>query len=192
MASLLTLWPLTAQANNLPIETITPVPPNVIAPFLVVHTPQFPDRSKQYQQALSYDAALSSCEAQGGTFNANGCYVPPPPPPPVVAPIQTSSVVIDYTNLYTPGQCVWAIKNWKPEVPNGLGDARNWGYALGYDTNPTIGAVAWTTAGYYGHVAEVVAISNGQVEVKEMNGYLGPFNIDYRWASINEFAYIHI
>lgn len=73
-----------------------------------------------------------------------------------------------------------------------MGDARNWGYILGYDSSPNIGAVAWTPAGAHGHVAVVVAVGSDGVEIKEENGPNGPWTIDYRWVSPSDFYYIHI
>lgn len=144
--------------------------------------PQLQRRKEQIERAKQAD-----CEAAGGTYSAGTCNYPPPPPPPVYRLYTHSG-----GNSYAPGNCTWGVKSWKPEVPNNLGDARNWGYALGYDSNPTVGAIAWTTAGYYGHVAVVIGIDGGQVQIQEENGLYGLGTVDTRWVWAGEFRYIHI
>ncbi len=55
---------------------------------------------------------------------------------------------------------------------------------------PALAAIAWTPAGYFGHVAVVEAIEGDRVLVSEMN-YLGPYIVNKRWASASSFKYIH-
>ena len=75
------------------------------------------------------------------------------------------------------------------------GNANQWGSgarAAGFsvDSTPTVGAVAETTAGAYGHVAVVEAISGGNVIVSEMN-YDGMGHFRYGTYSASYFQYIH-
>ena len=99
-----------------------------------------------------------------------------------------------YRNNYSAGQCTWYVASRRP-VPGNWGNARTWmggaqraGWATG--SVPAIGAIAWTPAGYYGHVALVVEISGSRVLVSEMN-YYGAFRVDQRWAPASSFAYIY-
>jgi hypothetical protein len=55
-----------------------------------------------------------------------------------------------------------------------LGNAKNWGAnakSRGYlvDTNPTVGSVAYTTAGEYGHVAWVAEVNGDNIVIEEYN-----------------------
>lgn len=109
-----------------------------------------------------------------------------------------SSGSTQYTagNSYTPGNCTWGVKNWKPNVPNFWGNANTWddnaragGFAV--NSSPSVGAVAQTDAGWAGHVALVVAVDGSQVTIKEMNNG-GLYNITTRTVSVSEFVYIHI
>ncbi len=75
------------------------------------------------------------------------------------------------------------------------GNANQWGAgarAAGFTVNstPSVGAVAETTAGAYGHVAVVEAISGGNVIVSEMN-YDGMGHFRYGTYSASYFQYIH-
>lgn len=77
------------------------------------------------------------------------------------------------SNGYDMYQCTWWVKQWKPSVGN-WGDAKDWGYAAQAEgwtisDTPTVGAVAWSTRGYYGHVAIVIGVSGGEVAIKEGN-----------------------
>jgi surface antigen len=99
-----------------------------------------------------------------------------------------------YRNTYLRGQCTWYVAG-RRQIPNNWGNARTWygraqsaGWSVG--TTPAVGAIAWTSAGWYGHVAVVEGIGNGQVYISEMN-YIGAFKISQRWAPINSFKYIY-
>lgn len=77
------------------------------------------------------------------------------------------------SNLYEPYQCTWWVKQWKPEVGN-WGNASNWGYAAQADgwtvsAIPKAGSVAWSTRGYYGHVAYVLEVGSTTVVIQEGN-----------------------
>ena len=68
------------------------------------------------------------------------------------------------------------------EIPGAYGNANEWGYRArreGYrvDNTPTIGSIAWSTAGGYGHVAWVSNVMGDNIEIEEYNyGYTGSYN----------------
>ncbi|KXU16381.1 Choline binding protein D [Streptococcus oralis] len=60
------------------------------------------------------------------------------------------------------------------EIPPAYGNANEWGHRArreGYrvDTKPEVGAIAWSTEGYYGHVAWVSEVSGDMIEIEEYN-----------------------
>lgn len=97
-------------------------------------------------------------------------------------------------NRYTPGQCTWYVYNMRPDIGSFWGNASQWLYnaqADGYATSsrPQVGAIAWTGAGYAGHVAYVQGVSGDMVTISEMN-YAGPYQISTRTVHYSEFQYI--
>ena len=68
------------------------------------------------------------------------------------------------------------------ELPGAYGNANEWGYRArreGYrvDNTPTIGSIAWSTAGTYGHVAWVSNVMGDKIEIEEYNyGYTEAYN----------------
>ena len=68
------------------------------------------------------------------------------------------------------------------EITGAYGNANEWGYRArreGYrvDSVPTIGSIAWSTAGGYGHVAWVSNVMGDNIEIEEYNyGYTGSYN----------------
>ena len=60
------------------------------------------------------------------------------------------------------------------EIPAAYGNANEWGHRArreGYrvDNTPTIGSIAWSTAGTYGHVAWVSNVVGDEIEIEEYN-----------------------
>jgi N-acetylmuramoyl-L-alanine amidase len=98
-------------------------------------------------------------------------------------------------NGYAYGYCTYYVAG-RRSVPSGWGNANTWYYAAqssGFrvGSTPVPGAIAWTSAGYYGHVAYVEQVSGGQVLVSEMN-FNGNWNrVTSRWASASSFRYIY-
>ncbi len=98
-------------------------------------------------------------------------------------------------NGYSYGYCTWYVAN-RRSVPGLWGNARSWyynaqvsGFSVG--STPVPGAIAWTGAGYYGHVAYVERVSGGMVTVSEMN-YNGNWNrVTSRTVPANTFRYIY-
>lgn len=96
-------------------------------------------------------------------------------------------------NTYTPGYCTWYVKNQRPDIPNGLGNANTWysrarSMGLSTGTSPRVGAVAVTKA--YMHVALVIGVNGNSVTVREMN-YKGLYVVSTRTTSASEFNYIY-
>lgn len=91
-----------------------------------------------------------------------------------------------YYNNYARGNCTLYVAS-RISVPNSLGNANRWGYVLGAKSQPVVGAIAWTTAGWAGHVAVVEQVSGDEVYISEMNA-MGLGVIDYRWTSIYEWS----
>lgn len=95
-------------------------------------------------------------------------------------------------NSYEPGQCVWFIKNMRPEIPNNWGSAHSWlanarssGWATG--STPAVGAV-----GVKGnHVVLITAINGNTVTYTDMNGRYIPFEIATRTAPASNYMYIY-
>ncbi|HTT93532.1 MAG TPA: CHAP domain-containing protein [Solirubrobacterales bacterium] len=72
--------------------------------------------------------------------------------------------------------------NWGP-------DAVHRGYVV--NSSPAIGSVAWSNAGFYGHVAYVVAAGGGNVTIEEYNHW-GNGTYDKRTVAASAFTgYIH-
>ncbi len=95
---------------------------------------------------------------------------------------------------YSFGQCTYYVSSRRP-IPNNWGNARDWlprARALGWLTgpNPSVGAIAWTPSGPWGHVAYVEKVDGERVLVSEMN-YAGWNLKSYRWAASASFQYIY-
>lgn len=100
-------------------------------------------------------------------------------------------------NDYELGSCTWGVKQWKPEIGNSWGDAKNWGYsaqAQGWSISqtPIVGAVAWSQAGTWGHVGVVQSVNDdGTFVLREMNHNFIPYEERTRLAYNYEFQYIY-
>ncbi len=98
-------------------------------------------------------------------------------------------------NSYPRGQCTWYVAS-RRSVPNNLGNANSWYYnaqasGFGVGRKPVTGAIAWTAAGYYGHLAYVEGVSGDMVTVTEMN-YNGNWNrVTRRTVPVSDFLYIY-
>jgi surface antigen len=98
-------------------------------------------------------------------------------------------------NGYSFGYCTWYVAS-RRSVPSFWGNANQWyynaqvsGFAVG--STPEVGAIAWTGAGYFGHVAYVIGASGGQVTISEMNGTAGWDRVDTRTVPASSFLYIY-
>jgi len=97
-------------------------------------------------------------------------------------------------NGYDFGYCTWYVASHRA-VPSNWGNAVNWyynaqfsGFSVG--STPAVGAIAWTGAGYSGHVALVEAVNGDSVTISEMN-YAGWDQVDYRTVPASSFRYIY-
>lgn len=99
-------------------------------------------------------------------------------------------------NTYGYGYCTWYVKNMRPDIPNGLGNANTWFYraqsmGLPTGTTPRVGAVGTSEAGSLGHVVIVRAVhGDGTITVSEMN-YTGWNQVSSRTVSASKFRYIY-
>ena len=85
------------------------------------------------------------------------------------------------------------------------GHANNWGYVAGrhgftVDSNPAVGAVAWTSSDTNGHVAWVCAVNGDYITIDEYNNgwvtisgeYHGNHQYGTRTVHKSNFQYIHV
>ncbi|MBW4061124.1 LysM peptidoglycan-binding domain-containing protein [Candidatus Saccharibacteria bacterium] len=98
-------------------------------------------------------------------------------------------------NGYSFGYCTWYVAN-RRSVPSNWGNANAWYYnaqASGFSvgSTPVPGAIAWSGAGYYGHVAYVESVSGGNVTISEMNFNGNWDKVTYRTVSASSFRYIY-
>lgn len=96
-------------------------------------------------------------------------------------------------NTYQAGQCVWHVKNLKPDLPNGLGSAYQWlgrarSMGLTVSSVPKAGA-----AGVRGnHAVYVVRVNaDGSVLISEMNYNWVPFSQRTITRPGNYYTYIY-
>jgi surface antigen/LysM repeat protein len=129
---------------------------------------------------------------------------PKPAPAPVatfgrVAGAATAAPHLTYfsggANGYAVGYCTYYVAS-RRSIPSNWGNANQWLYnaqASGFSTGstPVPGAIAWTGAGYYGHVAYVESVSGGMVTVSEMNYNGGWDRVSSRTVSAGSFRYIY-
>ena len=112
--------------------------------------------------------------------------------------------IFNHRNLYDWGQCTWHVFNRRAQIGKGIStywwNANNWdnasardGYRIDY--HPTVGSIAQSDAGYYGHVAFVERVnSNGSLLVSEMNFSAGPGVLTYRTIpayQVRQYKFIH-
>ena len=98
-------------------------------------------------------------------------------------------------NGYAFGYCTFYVAS-RRSVPSNWGNANAWYYnaqASGFSVGsvPVPGAIAWTGAGYFGHVAYVESVSGGMVTVSEMNYNGGWDRVSFRTVSAGTFRYIY-
>ena len=119
----------------------------------------------------------------------------PTPTPAATAVVPSLTHYAFGGNGYAYGYCTWYVAS-RRAVPAYWGDASAWYYnaqASGFSVGsvPEVGAIAWTGAGYYGHVAIVVGASGGNVTISEMNGPAGWGKVDTRTVPASSFRYIY-
>jgi surface antigen/LysM repeat protein len=97
-------------------------------------------------------------------------------------------------NGYSYGYCTYYVAS-RRSVPSNWGNANAWYYnaqASGFSvgSTPVPGAIAWSGAGYFGHVAYVESVNGGMVTVSEMNFNGGWNRVSSRTVSAGSFRYI--
>lgn len=108
-------------------------------------------------------------------------------------PIKSSPQGDSSGNMYEPGQCVWYVKNRRPDLPNNLGNATSWLYnaqaqGLATGTEPRAGAVGWTS----GHVVYIESVNaDGSVNYTDMNGNWVAFELGSGTQPANYYKYIY-
>ena len=99
-------------------------------------------------------------------------------------------------NGYDYGYCTWYVAT-QISVPGNWGNANTWAYYAsmsGWHVSsvPSVGAIAQTPAGGYGHVAIVDAVSadGSQIQYRDMNGIAGWGRVGYSgWVSASHFPH---
>jgi N-acetylmuramoyl-L-alanine amidase len=202
-------------ANNLKdVDSLTPGQSLKILPVTgVLHVIQAGDTSAslaaKFQaneaQIIEYnDADVKGLAAGQQVIIPDGVIYEAPKPAPIAVVAAASSISstpsVSYSfvggnNTYAWGNCTWYVAS-RRSIPPFWGNARDWyynaqysGYSVG--SVPAVGAIAWTGAGYYGHVGYVESVSGGMVTISEMN-YGGNFGrMTYRTTSASSFRYIY-
>jgi surface antigen len=99
-------------------------------------------------------------------------------------------------NGYDYGYCTWYVAT-QIAVPGNWGNANTWAYyasSSGWrvSSSPSVGAIAQTPAGGFGHVAIVDAVSadGSQIQYRDMNGIAGWGRVGYSgWVSSTRFPH---
>lgn len=149
------------------------------------------EQLKRRDEQLLEAARLKAVEDAKRAEEARLAQIPKPAPK--VAQIAPIVARIASANSYSWGQCVWYVAT-RRAVPM-WGNANQWlanARAAGWATGsvPRVGAIAWTGAGYAGHVAIVEAVNGNQVTVSDMN-YAGVGVVTTRLTSASEWVYIY-
>lgn len=167
--------------TKLPSLNPIPIEESIRAALTLPTTPNWQDQlNKLAALAASNKAARDAYDAAQAAEQQKQYEAWVAAQTPVVAAPVTSN------NNYDWGSCAWYVAS-KIKVPDSMGNANNWGYALGYHAVPAVGDIAWTTAGPQGHVAIVEAVNGDQVEVSEMN-VNGLGAQDTRWTAISDWT----
>ncbi len=164
--------------------------------------------ASKYQANAAQILSFNNAEVKGlaaGTQIIIPDGVKPEAPKPVVTPRSrvagaatgriTLTTFAFSGNGYTRGYCTYYVAS-RRAVPSNWGNANTWYYsaqASGFSVGsaPVPGAIAWTGAGYYGHVAYVESVSGSMVTVSEMN-YNGNWNrVTSRTVPASSFRYIY-
>lgn len=179
------LLPLIFQPHIHAVSSVA----NTVQPFLIAQTKPTPNFDVEVlqplqaaQKAQADKVAAEAAEAARQAEIARQAYLNS-----VAGRVRPTGT---YGNNYNWGNCTQYVAS-KISVPDSLGNANNWGFVLGAKATPIVGAIAWSTAGWAGHVAVVEAVSGDQVEVSEENVF-GLGVVDTRWTNLldwNGFIY---
>ncbi len=155
-----------------------------------------PAESKASRLASNKGIVTTILEEVSTPAEASAAPIPAPAPVAPPAPVVQNFIYARKGgNSYAYGNCTFYVAN-RRTIPGNWGNARTWlrnaqraGYATG--NIPQVGAIAWTGAGYLGHVAMVEEVSGSQVKIAEMNGIAGFNRVGYRWVPTSAFLYIY-
>lgn len=176
-------------ATNPLIETVIEIQQEEVEPEPKVYTIEEKIERNHYE----CDEATQYIRADNAKCLDKPVYTPPATQRAVrQAPVQSKSVS-SAGNTYEAGQCVWYIKNLRPEIPNGWGSAYQWlgnarasGWATG--SKPRVGAVG--TRG--NHVVLITKVNkDGTVNYTDMNGRWIAFEVGYGTKPANYYTYIY-
>jgi surface antigen len=158
-------------------------------------TPHSLSGQKSYSAAPKRQTEVASAPSAGLT-SATSLPTLSSGPSGLLLPPGTMAADGTFANNYARGQCTWYVAG-RRQVPAGWGNAATWYYhavSSGWRVGsvPAIAAIAWTPAGYYGHVALVEQISpdSQNVYISEMN-YRAVGVKSYRWVPASSFKYIY-
>lgn len=98
-------------------------------------------------------------------------------------------------NGYDYGYCTWYVAT-QVAVPTNWGNANTWGYyaamsGWNVSSTPTVGAIAQTSRGSFGHVGMVQDVSpdGSQVLIRDMNGIAGWARVGVGWQSTSKYEH---
>jgi surface antigen len=220
LASIATQFNITTDtvmwANNLTASgSLTPGQALVILPISGVQYTVQPGDSPQsiaahFQSNADQIVAFNNAEAAGlqpgqsiivpdGVLPQSAVPVAAAVAVPAAAPAAATQVPVHAQaggpNDYAFGYCTWYVATQR-SIPGWWGNAADWyanaqisGYSVG--ATPRVGAIAWTGAGYAGHVAYVIGVSGDTVTVHEMNWNGNWDKVTTRTTAASSFRYIY-
>jgi len=157
-------------------------------------------------QILSYNDTDGKPLTPGVQIIVPDGVSPQAPPAPAAAPVLSSFAAASsgapqltqfaYSgNGYSFGYCTYYVAT-RRNIPSNWGNANQWYYnaqASGFKVGsvPVPGAIAWTGAGYYGHVAYVESVEGSDVTISEMNFNGNWDRVTERTVPASEFLYIY-
>lgn len=147
------------------------------------------EAKRQEIEVLKQKVAEKNAGGRGGGDEGTVAVVEAPAAPVAPAPVYAGP------NTYEAGQCTWHVKNLKPNLPNGLGNADQWywnavalGLATGTEARP--GAAAPRKVGM--HVVYVMEVyADGTMLVSEMNHNYIPYEQRTAIKNQSDFYYIY-
>ncbi len=183
-------------SNNLNSGTVIPGQKLLIPPVSgIIYTVKAGDTpaslAQHFQSNEAQIIAYNDAEISG-IYPGEEIIIPGGSEP--TATIQTAEYVPVYgSNGYDYGYCTWYVAS-QIAVPGNWGNASSWAYyaalsGWNVSSSPTVGSIAQTpyAAGGQGHVAIVVAVNGGSVEIKDMNGIAGWGMVGEAWVPASTF-----
>lgn len=147
-------------------------------------------------QVQAFNSPKSSSTLKSAPASVTSAKMLPTGPTGQLLPPGTLAPDRSYANSYARGQCTWYVAS-RRQIPSNWHNARSWyskaqaaGWKVG--STPAVAAIAWTSRGWFGHVALVEQISpdGTQIQLSEMN-YRGVGVKSTRWVAAKDFKYIY-